>query len=70
MKFVTIIKKSSDYTLIREVDWVNLTVCPKGTVDGGDSVSDFEDSSLQVDYFLQDRVKFIGFSQVKVMWLF
>lgn len=46
---------------------MNLTVCPKGTVDGGDSVSDFEDSSLQVDYFLQDRVKFIGFSQVKVM---
>ena len=67
MKFVTIVKRGAGYTLVKKAYWVNLTVCPKGFVDGGDSVSDFEVSSLQVDYILQNRVEFTGFSQMQIM---
>lgn len=67
VKFVTIVKRGSGYTLVKKADWVNLTVCPKGSVHGGDSVCDFEVSSLQVDYILQNRVEFTDFSQMWIM---
>ena len=41
MTFVTIMKGDSGCILIKKADWVDLTVCSKGSMDGGDSVFDF-----------------------------
>ena len=67
---VTIMKSDSGCILIKKADWVDLTVCSKGSMDGGDSVFDFDASSLQVGHILESRVKFIGFSQMQIMGLF
>ena len=70
MTFITIIKSDSGCILIKKADWVDLTVCAKGSMDGGDSVFDFASSSLHVGHILESRVEFTGFSQMQIMGLF
>lgn len=70
MTFVTIMKGDSGCVLIKKADWVDLTVCSKGSMDGGDSVFDFVTHfSLQVGHILESRSGITSFFQMQIMGL-